>query len=74
MLIGDILVAQGLVTPIDVSAALERQRTEGGKLGDNLVTMGKLSPADLAAVLDSTPIPPNSLEATGLALSDLSTS
>ncbi len=71
MLIGDILVAQGLVTPIDVSAALERQRTEGGKLGDNLVMMGKLAPADLAAVLDSTPIPPNSLEATGLALSDL---
>jgi len=29
----------GPCNTIDVSAALERQRTEGGKLGDNLVTM-----------------------------------
>ena len=47
MLIGDILIAQGLVTPEDVEAALERQRTQGGILGEHLIAMGKLDPADL---------------------------
>jgi hypothetical protein len=71
MPIGDILVAQRLVTEDDLSEALERQRTEGGRLGENLVAMGKITAADLESVLHSTPLSPRSLEDTGIALPDL---
>ena len=71
MPIGDVLVAQGLVSPADLSEALQRQRTAGGRLGDNLVAMGRLSASDLESVLHSTPAAPRSLEETGLALPDL---
>ena len=71
MLVGDVLVAHGLVTQADVEAALERQRTEGGRLGDNLVALGKLKSADLESVMHSVPPAPHTIEETGLALSDL---
>ncbi|HEX3432322.1 MAG TPA: hypothetical protein VHT03_15715 [Rhizomicrobium sp.] len=71
MPIGDILVAQRLVTTADLAEALERQRTEGGRLGENLVAMGKLTTADLESVLHTTPVAPRSLEETGIALPDL---
>ncbi|HEY3778280.1 MAG TPA: hypothetical protein VGL35_09490 [Rhizomicrobium sp.] len=71
MQLGDILVAQRLVTSADIAEAMTRQRAEGGRLGENLVAMGRLAPADLEAVLHSTPTPPRSLEETGLALADL---
>ena len=71
MAIGDILVAQRLVTADDLTAALERQRTEGGRLGETLIAMGKITPADLESVLHSTPIAPRSLEESGIALPDL---
>ena len=71
MAIGDILVAQRLITPDDVAEAMERQRKEGGRLGENLVAMGKITAADLEAVLHSTPVAPRSLDETGLPLPDL---
>ena len=71
MLLGDLLIAQGLVTPADVSAALERQRSDGGILGEHLIAMGKLDPADLERVMHSTPPSPKSIEDTGLAVPDL---
>jgi hypothetical protein len=71
MAIGDILVAQRLVTPTDLAEALERQRTGGGRLGENLVAMGKITAGDLESVLHSTPVAPHSLEETGLSLPDL---
>ncbi|MDQ3560946.1 MAG: ATPase, partial [Pseudomonadota bacterium] len=71
MLLGDILVAQGLVTPADVAAALERQQARGGILGDHLVELGKLRPADLEAVMRAAPPSPRSIAETGLALADL---
>ncbi len=71
MLIGDILIAQRLVTPDDVEAALERQRSQGGLLGENLIAMGKLDPADLERVMKSAPSTPRNIEATGLSLPDL---
>ncbi|HEX3667411.1 MAG TPA: hypothetical protein VHU23_19470 [Rhizomicrobium sp.] len=71
MQLGDILVAQGLVTPEDLAEALERQRQEGGRLGENLVALGRLRPEDLDEVLHSTPLAPRSLEETGIALADL---
>ncbi|HEX4079495.1 MAG TPA: hypothetical protein VHX61_11570 [Rhizomicrobium sp.] len=71
MLIGDILVAQGLVSEVDVAEAVERQRTQGGRLGDILIALGKLKPEDLEAVLHATPVAPRSLDDTGIGLSDL---
>jgi hypothetical protein len=71
MLIGDVLVAQGLVTPSDIEAALERQRSQGGILGEHLIAMGKLGPADLERVMKSSPPSPKSIEETGLSLPDL---
>ncbi len=72
MLLGDILVAQGLVTPADVAAALERQQaTGGGILGEHLVALGKLTPADLHSVMRAAPSSPRSIEETGLELPDL---
>jgi hypothetical protein len=71
MLIGDILVSQGLVTRADIAAALERQTAHGGLLGDNLIALGKLRPADLEAVMQAAPPAPRSIEETGLPVSDL---
>jgi hypothetical protein len=71
MIIGEILVAQGLVTQADVTAALDRQKQRGGRLGDNLVALGKLQPADLEAVLHGVPPAPRTLAETGLGLPDL---
>jgi hypothetical protein len=71
MLIGDILIAQGLVSQEDVETALERQRSEGGILGEHLIAMGKLDPADLERVMRSAPPSPKDLEDTGLSVNDL---
>src|SRR4051794_32959788 len=71
MLIGDILVSQGLVTRADIAAALERQTAHGGLLGDNLIALGKLRLADLEAVMQAAPPAPRSIEETGLPVSDL---
>jgi hypothetical protein len=71
MLIGDVLVAQGLVTAADIEAALERQRSQGGILGEHLIAMGKLDPADLERVMRSSPPSPKNIEETGLSIADL---
>jgi hypothetical protein len=71
MFIGDILVSQGLVSRTDVTAALERQATQGGLLGENLVAMGKLQPADLKAIMQAAPPAPRSIEETELETADL---
>ena len=71
MFIGDLLIAHGLVTTADVNAALDHQKVHGGRLGEALVALGKLRAADLEAVLQSAPPVPNSIEDTGLQLSDL---
>jgi hypothetical protein len=71
MFIGDLLLAHGLVTQIDVADALERQKREGGLLGDNLVCMGKLRPDDLKAVMHFAPAAPQSVQDTGIGLPDL---
>ena len=58
MRLGDILVAQGIVTPRDVTEAMELQKTQGGRLGDVLIAAGKLKAIDLEAVmLEAPPIP-----------------
>jgi len=71
MLLGERLVANGLVSREDVAAALENQRQNGGRLGDNLVAMGKLAESDLLRALNSVPPAPLTIEDTGLGLTDL---
>ena len=71
MVIGDLLIAHGLVTRADVEDALDRQRTQGGRLGEILVAMGKLRADALEAVLQSAPAKPSSIAETGLQTSDL---
>src|SRR6185312_2940311 len=51
MKLGEILVAQGLVSRADVDAALERQKTDGGRLGSILVAMGVLTVSQLLLTL-----------------------
>jgi len=51
MRLGELLVIQGLVTPDDVEAALERQKQEPGRIGTHLVAMGAVAKKKLASVL-----------------------
>jgi hypothetical protein len=71
MFIGDILIARGLVAPVDVDAALRSQSVTRGTVGDCLVALGKLDSQDLEAVIHSAPTRANTVAATGLSLSDL---
>jgi len=43
MLLGELLVEQGLVTHEDIQAALQRQEQYGGRIGENLVALGTIS-------------------------------
>lgn len=49
--LGELLLAEKLVTPEQVEEALETQVVHGGRLGTNLVELGFLQEADLARVL-----------------------
>ena len=51
--LGDILVAQGVVSRDDIQASLRTQQADGGKtrVGELLVDAGKITPAALAAAL-----------------------
>jgi hypothetical protein len=51
MKLGEILIAQGLVSRRDVDRALERQETEGGRLGSILVAMRVLTVSQLLTTL-----------------------
>jgi len=66
MRLGEILVGSGLVTAADVEAAIERQRSQGGRLGEILVALGKLSAEQLARVINRTPAVPASVADTGI--------
>jgi hypothetical protein len=71
MFIGDLLIAHGLVTAVDVTAALDHQKAHGGRLGESLIALGKMRAADLETVLQGAPPAPSSIEDTGLLLPDL---
>jgi predicted ATPase with chaperone activity len=71
MLLGELLVANGLITAQDAAEALRRQRQHGGRLGDILIAMGRITERDLQRVLHSVPAAPLSIEETGLSLNDL---
>jgi predicted ATPase with chaperone activity len=66
MLLGEILIKRGLVTAAALSAALERQKTNGGRLGANLVALGYMTEDQLSSVLHGAPAAPNGISATGI--------
>ncbi|MEO5902582.1 MAG: AAA family ATPase [Gemmatimonadaceae bacterium] len=66
MLLGESLVAAGLVTQNDVAAAIERQRETGGTLGDNLVSVGAIDRARLEEFLEQGPSRLGTVADTGL--------
>jgi hypothetical protein len=66
MRLGEILVGSKLVTVADVEAAIQRQRSEGGRLGENLVALGKLTAEQLAGVINRTPAVPANVAETGI--------
>ena len=66
MRLGEILVKRELVTPAAISEALERQKTNGGRLGANLIALGYLTEEQLSSVIHGAPAAPNGLSATGI--------
>lgn len=67
--IGKRLLQDGIITEIELEAALARQRKEGGRLGQNLVALGYIKDEDLDKFFKRHPTPPTSVEETGLTFS-----
>jgi energy-coupling factor transporter ATP-binding protein EcfA2 len=61
-LMGEILVAKGLVTLDEVERALQLQRENGGRFGDCLVSLGVVTEADIDEILKETPDAPRNLK------------
>jgi hypothetical protein len=66
MRLGDLLIGAALVTVEAVTAALERQAQNGGRLGANLVALGAIGQHELDAFLKRIPVEPANLAATGI--------
>jgi hypothetical protein len=66
MRLGEILLKRELVTDAAISEALERQKTNGGRLGANLIALGYLTEEQLSSVIHGAPAAPNGLSATGI--------
>jgi hypothetical protein len=71
MRLGDLLIQASLVTEQDISAALERQSGNGGRLGDNLVAVGAISQQALEHFLKRIPAEPADIAETGIDEVDL---
>jgi hypothetical protein len=51
MLLGELLVAQGLARSTDIETALARQERRGGRIGENLIALGIITRDMLEAAL-----------------------
>jgi hypothetical protein len=60
-----------MVTSKDVAAALERMKTEGGRLSDNLVAIGAIDEKSLETFVRRIPREPADIAATGISETDL---
>ncbi len=49
--LGEMLIKEKLITPLQLQEALDYQRSNGGRLGSSLVKLGVLSEDEIAAVL-----------------------
>lgn len=66
--LGESLLAQKHITNEQLEEALERQRSQGGRLGCNLVALGYISQEQLLSLIQRTPPVPGDLAETGLEL------
>ncbi len=73
MLLGDLLVANGVVSRGDVRKATERQKTAGGLLGENLIALEVVTAEQLQEVIATFPDPPKNIADTGLKASFIET-
>jgi predicted ATPase with chaperone activity len=71
MRLGEVLLAQGLITEADIDRATELQRTGGGRLGEILISMGKLTERQLNSIIHQTPVPPRTIQDTGIPAASL---
>jgi len=71
MLIGDLLLAHGLVTFADIELAVHRQKDNGGRLGENLVALGVLTKDQVDKVIYEAPQASKTIEETGVQPSNL---
>jgi hypothetical protein len=71
MRLGDLLIQAKLVTPEQVSYALELQAHSGGRLGDGLISIGAIGREALDAFLHRIPTEPASIAATGIDATEL---
>lgn len=71
MLLGEILVAHGLIQPADLEAAFDRQREYGGRLGDNLVALDLITSEQLEGLLHQSPDVPKTIEEIGISEANL---
>ena len=71
MLIGDLLLAHGLVKSEDIELAFHRQKESGGRLGENLVALGVLSQDEVDKVIYEAPQAPKTVADTGIPASNL---
>jgi len=71
MLIGDVLVAKGLVSPEDFERAVQHQATNGGRLTEILVSLEIIGATALESVQALIPPPPSTLVDTGINEADL---
>jgi hypothetical protein len=69
--LSDLLVRAGLVTSKHVAAALERMRSEGGRLSDNLVAIGAIDQKSLDTFVRRIPKEPADIAGTGIGETDL---
>ena len=66
MRLGDLLVAAKLAVPQQIQAAVDRQKTQGGRLGDNLVELGFVDRRDIDRFLTRLPREPATITETGI--------
>jgi hypothetical protein len=71
MKLGELLIRANLVTEKDVTAALQRQVSQGGTLGDNLVALGLVEARTIERFIHRVPQEPADIEGTGIADTDL---
>ena len=71
MLLVDVLVQQGTVSPKDMDKALQHQKENGVPLDQALLSLGLVAPEQLQAARDYHPHPPKSIAETGLEASFL---
>jgi hypothetical protein len=71
MRLGEIPLKRELVTAAALSEALERQKTNGGRLGANLIALGYLTEEQLCSVIHGAPAAPNGVSATGISARNL---